>query len=64
MLKSTPQAGYQQQPSATPPLPQLGGMSGQAQQALQNRGYQLHLQESQNLGTQPLPYEAWAAQQG
>ena len=44
--------------------PKLGGMVGKAQDALKDRGYQLHVQEMQAQGLAPLPYDQWAAQQG
>lgn len=52
-----------QQVTPAPQPPQLGGMSGRAQQILQSLPYQLHVQEAQAMGEQPLPPEVWAAQQ-
>jgi hypothetical protein len=49
-----------------PPKPTdlLGtGMAGGAAQIIQSRPYQLHVQEMQAQGLQPLPPEQWAAQQ-
>ena len=48
--------------------PQAGGllgqgMAGQAAQTMQNRPYQLHVQESQAQGLQPMPYEQFMQQQ-
>lgn len=37
-----------------------GGMAGQAAATVQNRPYQLHVQEAQGLGQQPLSPEAFA----
>jgi hypothetical protein len=45
------------------PSPQLGGMAGAAQQIIQSRPYQLHVQEARALGQEPLTPEQWAAQQ-
>lgn len=44
--------------------PQLGGMAGAAQQVIQSRPYQMHLQESQALGQQPMTPQQWVQQQG
>lgn len=45
--------------------PQMGGMAGQAQQAIQNRPYQLYVQEMQAQGLQPVsPQEFMLMQQG
>lgn len=43
--------------------PQLGGMVGGAQQALGGRAYQLHQQEAQAMGQQPMTPEQWMASQ-
>jgi hypothetical protein len=40
-----------------------GGMAGIAAKAMQDRPYQLHVQEAKSLGQQPLPYEQWVQMQ-
>lgn len=45
-------------------MPQLGGMSGQAQNILQMRpAYMNYVEQTQSNGGQPLPFEAWLVQQ-
>ena len=46
-----------------PSPPQMGGAAGQAQQALGGRAYQLHVQEAQANGQQPMSQEQFAASQ-
>lgn len=43
--------------------PMGNGMVQQALQTLGGRGYQLHVQEAQAMGQQPLSQEEWAKQQ-
>lgn len=51
-------------PKPQPAQSMLGsGMVQQAAQALQSRPYQLHVQEAQAMGQQPLTPEQFAAQQ-
>jgi len=57
LLRSSPGAGQVQ---AAPP--QMGGMAGQAQQIIQSRPYQLHVQEAQAMGQQPMSPEQFAVQ--
>ena len=57
MLTASPSAGTAQ---SAPPPPELGGMAGQAQAALKNRAYQLHLAEMQAMGQMPLTPEQFA----
>lgn len=40
-----------------------GGMAQQAGNILADRPYQLYMQESQQMGEQPMPYEQWKAMQ-
>jgi hypothetical protein len=43
--------------------PSLGsGLAQNAKNALEDRGYQLHLQESKQTGETPLSYEEWKKQ--
>lgn len=65
LLRSSPgtqPAMAAQMPTPTPSPPAMGGMAGQAQAILQSRPYQLHLQESQALGQQPMTPEQFAMQ--
>jgi hypothetical protein len=48
--------GQPQMPQAQP-LPVGSGMAQQAAQIIQSRPYQLHLQEAQAMGQQPMPPE-------
>jgi len=43
--------------------PKFGGMVGNAQDALKDRAYQLHVQEAKAMGEQPLDYATWKARQ-
>ena len=63
MLRATPPS----QPQGMPPQaaqPMLGsGMAQQAAQIMQSRPYQLHMQEAQAMGQQPMTPEQFMAQQ-
>lgn len=59
LLRGTPGA---QPAQAMPQQPQIGGMAGQAQQLIQSRPYQLHVQEAQAMGQQPMSPEQFMAQ--
>ncbi len=55
---------YPQPPAGSPGLGLLGsGMAGQAAQVLQSRPYQLHVQEMQALGQQPMTPDQFLMQQ-
>jgi hypothetical protein len=50
-------------PSGTPAAPMGSGMVQQAAQSMQSRPYQLHVQEAQANGQQPMTPEQFMAQQ-
>lgn len=54
--------GQRAQPTPQPP-PAMGGMAGGAQQAMAGRAYQLHQQEAQAMGQQPMTPEQFMASQ-
>lgn len=56
LLRMSPGAGQAQA------APGMGGMVGQAQQAMQSRPYQLHVQEAQAMGQQPMTPEQFMMQ--
>lgn len=70
MLRARPPAQQMppqgMQPQGMPPQnPMLGsGMAQQAAQIMQSRPYQLHMQEAQAMGQQPMTPEQFMAQQG
>lgn len=59
LLRGTPGTPPAQ---AMPQQPQMGGMAGQAQQLIQSRPYQLHVQEAQAMGQQPMTPEQFMQQ--
>tara|TARA_R110000868_G_scaffold211993_1_gene462008 strand:- start:1111 stop:1341 length:231 start_codon:yes stop_codon:yes gene_type:complete len=63
LLRASPGA-QPAQAMPQPAPPQMGGMAGNAQQILQSRPYQLHVQEAQAMGQQPMTPEQFAAQMG
>lgn len=71
MLRARPPAqqmppqGMQPQGMAQQAQPMLGsGMAQQAAQIMQSRPYQLHMQEAQAMGQQPMTPEQFMMQQG
>lgn len=60
-----PQQGIPPQGMAQQAQPMLGsGMAQQAAQIMQSRPYQLHMQEAQAMGQQPMTPEQFMMQQG
>lgn len=63
MLRATPPSGQMPPQGMQPPLG--AGMAQQAAQQMQNRPYQMHVQEAQALGQTPMtPQQFMAQQQG
>ena len=58
LLRMSPGAGQAQA------QPQMGGMAGNAQQVIQSRPYQLHVQEAQAMGQQPMSPQQFMQSQG
>jgi hypothetical protein len=57
MNKMMPQGMQMPQPQGQAQPPLGSGMAQQAAQILQSRPYQLHMQEAQAMGQQPMPPE-------